>query len=432
MKLESLHLKNFRCFSDLSITFDKQLTVFVGKNGAGKTAVLDALAIFLRAMMEKQGMPANHYPHLAANVSDATISADGIIDYTIKFTESNFISFHFKQNIPGSQELELYKSSFSTIIGDIMQSFYNEYALHGVNIFAFYGAQRCLPQDYQNESATKGRNAIFQNAFSPRINFMTSLSWFDEKDAEEARRRSNTHDFEYKDSELTAVRQAITKALGENLYDFPHMDGTPPKLYINNINDGLAYKVTQLSDGYKTMLAVIMDLSRRMAAANAEIYAQSGKSVLETPAIVLIDEVELHLHPAWQQTVLPSLMDIFPNTQFIVTTHSPQVLTSIEPKHIRILKDGQPLQVDTITYGTESTHVLNEIFGVSSRPNNEATKMLDEYLALINDGQGMTPTAQDMRRQLERWLLGDPILTQADMFIRRNERRKERETDSHA
>ena len=120
----------------------------------------------------------------------------------------------------------------------------------------------------------------------------------------------------------------------------------------------------------------------------AQKYKNEIKNALDYPAIVLIDEVELHLHPAWQQRVLPSLLEIFPNTQFIVTTHSPQIISSIEPKHLRILSQNRISLPSSSTYGAESQRVLEEVFGVTARySENEAKKTLDAYFELIHKGE---------------------------------------------
>ena len=184
--------------------------------------------------------------------------------------------------------------------------------------------------------------------------------------------------------ELRAVREALSKALlGQ--YERPRMYGSPPELIIYEKSTGRAYKVSQLSDGYRAMLALVMDLARRMAQARGDARP-TGESLLNSPAIVLIDEVELHLHPSWQQTVLTTLMEIFTNTQFIVTTHSPQVLTSIPSRHIRILDGGKAHTVDEQTQGAEASRLLKHIFGVELRPKNlDIVQALNEYTKLVYD-----------------------------------------------
>ena len=200
--------------------------------------------------------------------------------------------------------------------------------------------------------------------------------------------------------DLVALREAVAKALGD--YNEPYMSNTPLGLFITHRDEpDKPLSVKQLSDGYRTMLALVMDLARRMAVANADAEWPEGQTVLHSPGIVLIDEVEQHLHPAWQQTVLPRLMDIFPNVQFIVTTHSPQVLTSIPAKHIRILRDGAVYTFPEETDGAEAGRVLEDVLGVNPRPDNEAARKLRDYERLVNDGQWDAPEAARLKRELE-------------------------------
>jgi len=127
---------------------------------------------------------------------------------------------------------------------------------------------------------------------------------------------------------------------------------------------------------------------------------------------------ELHLHPAWQQRVLGDLQRAFPEIQFIVTTHSPQVLTTVRREHIRLLAaDGTATIPSDGTYGAESSRVLEEVFGVHSRPQ-EAQPVADlrAYLAMVEEGKAKTPKALAMRNALEDALgKHDPDLHLADI-----------------
>lgn len=416
MNIEYLKLKNFRCFSDITICFDKRLTVLVGKNGSGKTALIDAVAVFLKAFMDKKASSVN-FSTFEIRTSDFSIESNGNILYRIKIQGIDEIELVFKSVHDDENLLRAYDESIFKSVENYMSC---------DHIFAYYGAQRCIPDDFKERRYAEGKRTAYANSFSSQIDFYSSLKWFDAKDAEEARKRSNTKDLDYNDPVLKAVRDAITAALGNDVYEFPHMDGVPPELFIDNKNNRVSYRVSQLSDGYKTMLALVMDLSRRMAMVHLAKGNNSNHHVLDTAAIVLIDEIELHLHPSWQQKVLPSLTKIFPNTQFIVSTHSPQVVTSVKPENIRVLSDNKILTTSTMTFGAESGYVLEEIFGVKSRPSNEVKEKLDNYLELVNNGSGNTPEAKAIRLELETWIMGDPILTQADMFILREERRRTR------
>ncbi len=94
-----------------------------------------------------------------------------------------------------------------------------------------------------------------------------------------------------------------------------------------------ALRIEQLSDGYRTTLAMIMDIAARMTEANPHMA-----DPLLSAGVILIDEIELHLHPGWQQRILGDLTRAFPNVQFIVTTHSPQILTTVAPQSIQIIE----------------------------------------------------------------------------------------------
>ena len=123
---------------------------------------------------------------------------------------------------------------------------------------------------------------------------------------------------------------------------------------------------------------MVVDIAMRLAIAN------SGNKSLHGEGIVLIDEIEQHLHPEWQRKVIPALSDTFPNLQFIVTTHSPQVLSKVKKENVFILEDGKLVQNVPFTYGRNASAILFEIFGVTDRPIevqekiNRCSQLLEE------------------------------------------------------
>ena len=179
-------------------------------------------------------------------------------------------------------------------------------------------------------------------------------------------------------------------------------------------------EIGQLSDGQRAVLALAADLARRMAHGNPHV-----EDPLSSEAIVLIDEVELHLHPSWQQRILCDLRRTFPNAQFIVSTHSPQVLTTVEPQHIVELarKDGRIVAGSAAgwTYGAQAGDVLSVVMGVDERPDNAFSKKLARYRRLINDDEGESREALVLRRELEGLSPDDPALSRADVEIRRRQ-----------
>jgi hypothetical protein len=108
-------------------------------------------------------------------------------------------------------------------------------------------------------------------------------------------------------------------------------------------------------------------------------------AALAHSAVVLIDEVELHLHPGLQRTFLPSLRRVFPNAQFIVTTHSPQVLSSVHSRNVRIIKDFAPRPVHRGTWHRDTNRILESVFGDPGRPPEVAEKLNDLHDAVDQD-----------------------------------------------
>ncbi|MDL2328823.1 AAA family ATPase [Desulfosarcina sp. OttesenSCG-928-A07] len=429
MKIQSLHLANYRCFDDLNINLDPQLTVLVGINGSGKTAVLDALGIFLKmyagnfwSYLDNVPVTDLRHGHDSAQLfceMDAGVPRHPRNRFDISVTLTKNLTSHYV---------------------DIQR---DDTGLYGIkNIFldfpspcpfpmvVYYSSKRILDKATQNEGAKPELMYAYTNAFSPQIDFSTSLAWFIEKASQEALEAKRLKDMEHTIPELSAVRMAVSKALGE--YGEPFVGETPPVLFVPQKDDlSKVFRIEELSDGYRTMLALVMDLARRMAVANSHIEWSEDQTVLHSPGIVLIDEVELHLHPSWQQTVLPTLMKIFPSVQFIVTTHSPQVLTSIEPHHIRILEKGKVLPAEIGSFGAQSGRVLEDILGVNPRPQEaDSTKALNSYFNLINIGEGKTEAALKLREQLENWLADDPALAEADMLIAHQARLRAKKRES--
>lgn len=176
-------------------------------------------------------------------------------------------------------------------------------------------------------------------------------------------------------------------------------------------------KVSQLSDGIRTMLGLVGDIAYRCYKLNSHL----GESAPQrTHGIVMIDEVDMHLHPSWQQTVLTDLMAAFPKLQFIVTTHSPQVLTTVESECIRILHERDVYAAPAGSQGAAPERMLKSILGLEAvrPPHNPATKELLEYLFLVNHDQWASPQALELRRKLDaRYQGNEPALLEADLLI---------------
>ena len=154
------------------------------------------------------------------------------------------------------------------------------------------------------------------------------FKWFYAKENEELREQQARRDFDYRLPDLSAVRDAMSSMVDG--VSRPHIKVGPPRLAFDvedTGTDAKALTLEQLSDGYRNVLAMAADIGWYMAKIPKSFRAHFSITVL-------IDEIELHLHPEWQQRVLPDLTRTFPNVQFVVSTHSPQVLTTVHPEQI--------------------------------------------------------------------------------------------------
>lgn len=414
MKIHSLSLENYRCFDKLDIDFNEQLTVIVGVNGSGKTAILEAVSFFLKYYTKFFKLPVKLYNSgrssiIRHNCEKALLSLK--VDF---FNKNATKQIELNGDISDDDFL-----SFSGGASSILS--FAENAKGAVDIYTavvYYSAKRIIDTAKKNANPSSELKDAFNNAFNPGIDFSSSLAWFIERATQEALEAVQKKDLDHTLPDLSAVRMAISKALGD--YDEPFIGETPPALFIRRKGDATQqFRIEELSDGYRTMLALVMDLARRMAVANKNTKWPEGQSVLCSPGVVLIDEVELHLHPSWQQSVLPSLMEIFPNVQFIVTTHSPQVLTSIAAKHIRILKNGAVQSFPDETEGAEASRVLEDVLLVSQRPSKlESVNKLERYADLVYAEKWDSSEAKTLRDELyKHYGSAEPRLKELELHI---------------
>ena len=290
-------------------------------------------------------------------------------------------------------------------------------------ILAFYDTERAIPNLTKQRGLPKGtpsRYAALAGSLSARTGFRELFEWFYSKENEELREQRKQRNHDYRLKELSVVREAISSMV-QGVTE-PHVELRPLRFVVSERLDGeTAAKRTldQLSGGYQAVLALAADLAWRMTQGNPH-----RQNPLESEAIGLIDEVELHLHPSWQQRILGDLMRTFPNTQFIVSTHSPQVLTTVKPHQIVELhrEDNRicARQAANATFGAEAGEVLSTTMGVNERPSaNSFVQVLGEYTSLVSSGRGESEEAKTLRRQLEELSPHDPALDRADIEMRR-------------
>jgi predicted ATP-binding protein involved in virulence len=182
-----------------------------------------------------------------------------------------------------------------------------------------------------------------------------------------------------------------------------------------------------LSDGVRTTVALVADAAHRCARLNPHLGENAAK---ETPGLLLVDEVDLHLHPEWQQSIVRMLRTAFPRLQLVLTTHSPQVLSTVEAHSIREIgiHDGTgevsipPIQ----TQGVGSEDVMASVMHVDSRPDLPQTQWLSEYRALVHAGEHESAAGKSLwARLVEHFGPEHPVMIDIDTFRRLQDFKRE-------
>ena len=420
MKLKSVEIENYRAIEQLTLPLDPSLTVLYGPNGQGKTSVLSAIALGL-----------GDSPEMLFDVADLDFSEEdqreGAGPPRISATDMDGNSWDRQGGRPADEGMvQARMITQAEFLDGLLKG---SRAHKALAIAAFYSTDRTvsgLSKVPEDPKVKFPRLAAWKGALDARTDFGRLFTWFYFKEDEELRAQKSQRNFEYQLRDVEAVRRAISSMLPE-VFD-PRTELNPPRFVVSRRTEqGRVEKLSldQLSGGYRIVLALAADLARRMVVGNPHL-----DNPLESEAIVLIDEVELHLHPGWQQRILDDLMRTFPNSQFIVSTHSPQVLTTVEPHRIvELSHDGDRIVAATpsgATFGAEAGDVLSVVMGVDERPQNAFKKALDQYRHLIREGRWESEEALALRTNLEEMSPYDPALDRADLEIRRRKLFKER------
>ena len=396
MFLESLKLQNFRCFENIDIRFPNRVTALTGDNGAGKSAVLESCAIAAGSF--------------TANLNKKAKCEIKHSDIPVKFNKS--IPFPTRIQVSGTLENRqiIWAKELSSSTGrnritgyfdfDDVINGYRSRAESGDNylilpVVAYYGVERFSTKNNKNTvlsdlKRTDGYNDCFSGddkLLKQCIQFFDFESIYIDRGEWDTAFKTAKRAVEYFVSMITGL-QEISLGYRSDIDEYGF-----------SYNNGFM-SLSMMSTGYKTIISMVADTAFRMALLNPQL----GNLVLiKTPGIVIVDEIDLHLHPKYQRIIIDKLKDLFPEVQFVLSTSSPLIINTVKNSSVLILKDNTILQTDNQTYGRDSDTILREVFGISSRPDY-INKMFKEFYDKLDkrDFHG----AEEVIEALER-LIGD-------------------------
>ena len=434
MKINKLKIKNFRNFKEYEISFEDKLTVLVANNSAGKTSMLDAIAIAFSPYIGSFPLGKNKN----FKSSDASILKEFSeplypIELEADFTfENNSHHIYRKLTSKSSSTTTVDTKPLQNYAKKIYKHLTQENSTDNIDlpIVAYYGTARLWKnlQVTKSTKESKARSYGYHDCLNPASNYREFEKWFIDcslaeyneiiKKVQSGKNFDSTDMMTSNTILLKNIRDSINIALKHIEYKDIRYDADFSSVVIEHDLYGVL-PVELLSDGVKSMLAMVADISYRCSKLNPHFNNASAS----TKGVVLIDEVDMHLHPSWQQTVLNDLLKIFPLIQFIVTTHSPQVLSTVNQKDIRVIDASKKSASFPFVnpYGKQSIVALEDIMNVSSVPSKnivEEVGILDEYMKIINSGDINNISLSTMRNKLNKIYGEDYVqLKIADMII---------------
>ncbi len=422
MIVKHLRLTNVRVFHEAEFNFQPGMNLLVGVNGVGKSTVLDVLRILFSQIMPKfSGSTDKPIKFKDSDISVNSLNKDFLetrIFCNIGQAKLEYSGNYYKKSYVAYLQEEREKKALanSGSIGvDPIEIFETEIQKQTL-LAIYFSPYRSILNSTKPRLKSDISPAHAEALEARQLKLKDFVDWW------QARKKLAEEGLGSGQTILNALEQAVTEFLGcSNL----HVDEKKKTLLIEK--SGVTLDVKQLSDGERGILALVLDLTKRLAQANPylENPAKEGK------AVVLIDELDLHLHPKWQRTIVDQLTRTFPNCQFIATTHSPQIISQVQPASITFLvreRDQVVVRPAKQAYGLDTNWILENLMGVDSRPK-PTQELIDQIENLLQEGE--LKLAREILKKLRKMLHGnDGEAIRLEASIDTLEALRENEVDS--
>ena len=427
IQLTSVHLRNYRCHRDLQVDFDAQFSVIVGVNGSGKTALLrgvcDALVglTHMRVTSPWQGL---------IDQPDTAFEAVQSAGTRLRFEPIYPVSVHAQGVADGAVRHWCVIKQDEINPAKIDHANYDEFSPSRIDngkaqaltlpLMLFYRANRNWPphpvDPMQAATQKLSRADAYANWTDASSTNAALQTWVLGKSLERVQLSSERgvglHEID--DDELAQVNAALTLALPE--CRGLRFDLLRKSVLVDWLTDDRIETVPfeNLSDGQRTIVGLVADIARRMCILNPQLGTEV---TARTPGVILIDELDVHLHPKWQRLIAGGLQRAFPLAQFITASHSPQILGELKPEQIILLRPGRTAHPD-VSYGLDAGQVLSEVMDAEPRAIEVSVLLADLFKSLE---RGELASARRQIDQLRHTAPGIPELTGAEALLLRKE-----------
>ncbi len=373
MKIDFLELNNFRNIESQTIFFEgKKFVVLIGDNGSGKTSILESITKayvpILRAVNSEAVKKCDLSNEDIKAGTDWTLIKIGITLDGRKYVWTN-------RRRLSAQVSYGYPLDFSKDNIYLKEKYIECVEQKRLPLVLYYGTDRIIRDIPQRGHIKKFEvTDALRNCFDNVNYFRDFYDWF--KTEEDIELRGLRVDSNYKNPKLNCVRSALERMITG--YSNLRIELSPSRMLVTN-EQGIDLQVDQLSGGYKAVLSVAADIAKRLAMANP-----NSENPLEEEAVILIDELDLHLHPKWQKTIVEDLKRTFPNCQFIISTHSPFIIQSLKAEELFDIKTMQYADGDGSYKGWSIDEIQEKKMGVEQR-TEVYNDLLDRFSQAVDD-----------------------------------------------
>jgi predicted ATP-binding protein involved in virulence len=415
LKIQRLDIENFRGIREMRIDFHPQLNVFAGKNGVGKTTILNALGKAIDIAILN---------HVTGNERQDAESRAIITPHDIRVgAEHSRIKLQFSL---GDRQIS---TAVSSRPNEIFSDLISHFPGAGIRLphKTFWEERSMLAGTYtpneQIKNAISGVDRMMGLIVQSTTQFAHSFAWISQQEALENNRlrkfidsgKEFGKDYFEKDRTLQIVKNAIAEITGfAGLFDDREKHGFTVRKSLGR-GEEATLLFSQLSSGEQHLVAFVAAIAVFLAVSFPEM-----ENPLLGEAVFITDAIELHLHPSWQRKIIPKLLSAFPNCQFIITTHSPQVLGNVKPESVFILKitdDGVGYEKPDESYGMTMDRLLELVMEDESRPAESVRKQLETLFEHISRKE--FDKACDIAKSLKKEIPTDPDLMRAEMLLHR-------------